>query len=657
MIGLGIDTGGTCTDAVIFDLDSQRVLDTAKTLTTKESLRRGIENAICALEREKLSRVSFVSLSTTLATNACVENRGARVKLLFIGVRENIVRENYREYGFESMDDLVFMDGVPEGGCVSAVAPDWERLESMADVFEDARAIGIVQYFPQWNAGAFEKKARDILRKKYDVPIVCGSELFSDLNAIKRGAGTYLNIRLIPIISDFLESIRHVLKKYSLNVPVYIVRSDGTLMNEEFAKNHPVETLLCGPAASAMGGAWMSSGRDAVIVDIGGTTTDIALLKKGVPVTVDDGIKINGWKTFVKGLFIDTFGLGGDSAVRLDKGRVYLESFRVLPQAMAAAEHTEIKDKLKKIQMPQKSTPEPAHEGFVLLKELPDDGRYTERQRQLCECLKKEALLCSEAISLTGITYYRHTIERLEKENIILRFGLTPTDIMHINGDYTRYDTQSALLAAEVFAQAAGMSVGGLCREVYELFRKKLYKNIVRVLLEQEKEIYPKGLPKDILRFIDIISDGGFSQIKTSFSCPAVFVGVGGPAHIFMPQLEESLANRVFIHENSMVANAIGTLAGRICVSESLDISFGSGDNGEGYSVFINGRKTLFEKFDDAVFGAREYLEEIVCEKARQRGAEGEIHLENTVEELRSSKGSKSLLLGGRVCVTAHGSI
>ncbi|MDD2413949.1 MAG: hydantoinase/oxoprolinase family protein, partial [Eubacteriaceae bacterium] len=312
MIGLGIDTGGTCTDAVLYDLDRQHVLSRGETPTTKACLETGIARAIQKLDSATLQKIAFVSLSTTLATNACVENRGAAVKLLFIGVDEATVREQYQKYGFTCMDDLIFIDGIPPGGFCKPKAPDWDALEHQLDAFKGAEAIGIVQYFPEWNQGAYEKKARDILSQKTDVPIVCGSELFSDLNAIRRGAGTYLNVRLIPIIQSFLTAVKKVLNAMALPVPLYIVRSDGSLMSEAFAQSHPVETLLSGPAASATGGAWMSEAQNAIVVDIGGTTTDIALIQDGLPVTLKEGITINGWKTFVKGLFIDTFGLGGD---------------------------------------------------------------------------------------------------------------------------------------------------------------------------------------------------------------------------------------------------------------------------------------------------------------------------------------------------------
>ena len=127
------------------------------------------------LDKDRLKNASFVSVSTTLATNACVGNRGGRVKLLFIGVKPDTLAEIYKNYAFESLEDIRFIEGVPEGGFCKAIEPQWDKLA-----------------------------------EKYVVPIICGSALFSDINAIRRGSGTYLNIRLIPIIkSSYVQSRRY----------------------------------------------------------------------------------------------------------------------------------------------------------------------------------------------------------------------------------------------------------------------------------------------------------------------------------------------------------------------------------------------------------------------------------------------------------------
>ena len=282
MIGLGMDTGGTCTDAVLYDMEQGVVLCSAKTQTTKENLALGIAKALEGLDRTLLRQAEFISLSTTLATNACIEGHGGKTKLLLIGLDAATVSTIYRSYGFSSMDDFLFLEGTPEGGFLQPIAPDWGQLEAMMGKFADCDVVAVVQCFPQWNQGDFEQEAKARISAHYDIPIVCGYQLFSDPNAMIRGAGAYLNGQLIPLIGDFFQAVEQVLQENQLHLPIYIVSSNGSLMTLEYAKSHPVETLLCGPAASALGGAWMVQEQEGLLIDIGGTTTDVSFLKEGV---------------------------------------------------------------------------------------------------------------------------------------------------------------------------------------------------------------------------------------------------------------------------------------------------------------------------------------------------------------------------------------
>lgn len=654
MVGLGIDTGGTCTDAVIYDLDKQNVLSTAKTPTTKNKLEIGIANVVGKLDKEKLSQISFVSLSTTLATNACVENRGTKVKLLFIGVKKEIVSSQYAKYGFESMEDLLFIKGVPEGGYCTQIQPDWDELYKMAEQFQGAQAIGIVQYFPEWNNAAFEHQAKEILSKYYSVPIVCGSDLFSDLNVIQRGAGTYLNIRLIPIINKFLQAVKNVLKQYNLEVPMFVVRSDGSLMNESFTKNHPVETLLCGPASSAIGGSWMSKEKNAVIVDIGGTTTDIALLCDKEIVTAGDGIKINGWKTFVKGLYIDTFGLGGDSAISFKDSKIVIENYRVVPAARAAVLYPQLPDMIKKAQGRQKSEKKFLYEGFLVQRDMDEVLGYSQKQIEFYNRVKQGPILCEEAKTFCGTVNYKSCVERLEREELIIRFGLTPTDVMHVLKDYQEYDTHAAFAALKSFSKYSGILMEKLPHMIYEAFYKKLYSNIVRVLLQQGVENYKDALPKELTDFIDKSYGDKINGIQLKFESDFALIGVGGPAHIFMPQTGKRLNTKVFVHENAKVANAVGTLAGRISVSRTQEFSFCSEDGKEGFRFYIDGKKNIIEDYTQTVDIIIEHLHKVTKEKALLRGAKGKIVYTDSVKKYEAGKG---ILLGGTILVHAYGEI
>ena len=172
-------------------------------------------------------------------------------------------------------------------------------------------SVAIAQMNAEENGGAYEQKAAELVRRHSSMPIVCAYHLFHDRNVIQRGASALLNARLLPVIDGFLKAVRSSMQLRNLNYPVVIMRSDGSLMNETYALNHPVETLLCGPAASVMGGATWDIIQSLSSLTWAELPSDIALVKDHLPVRADNGIQIGSWRTFVKGLYVDTFGLGG----------------------------------------------------------------------------------------------------------------------------------------------------------------------------------------------------------------------------------------------------------------------------------------------------------------------------------------------------------
>ena len=162
------------------------------------------------------------------------------------------------------------------------------------------------------------------------------------------------------------------------------MRSDGSLMSEMLTRDYPVETLLSGPAASVVGGSVLAGEKDAVIVDMGGTTTDIALIRNGRPIPADRGISIGKWKTTVKGIYVETFLLGGDSAVRFQKGRLCLDGRRVVPLSLMAKRHPETVRKLQALAALRRTHTRMLHEFYVLLKDISGSSAYTAEEKKMC---------------------------------------------------------------------------------------------------------------------------------------------------------------------------------------------------------------------------------------------------------------------------------
>ncbi|MBQ0058920.1 MAG: hydantoinase/oxoprolinase family protein, partial [Lachnospiraceae bacterium] len=427
-LGIGIDTGGTCTDAVIYRFEDKEILASTKTHTTHDDLARGIRRALERLPKDLAQQAEVVALSTTLATNACVENKGGRAKVAMFGAHRENVEHYGSDYGFERGDGILFVDSKtrPSGKIVEM--PDWDDFAAeVKDYFKDCDAAGVVEMYANKTGGVLENRAREIIKEAFDIPVVCGNELFAEKNIIKRGANTLLNARLISIIEEFTEAVRKSLKDLGIKAPFVIVRSDGSLMSEKFAKTHPIETLLCGPVASVKGAVELAGDMDSMVIDIGGTTTDIALVKNHQPKNADGGVRIGRWNTFVKGLFVDTFGLGGDSGVTFDDDyRIILEDQRVIPLCMTAHRYPAVLDTLEKIAKKTAPTRNPKDDIFLGEKVIAESAGYSDLEKRIATALLDHPMSLEELSIACGQSILHTHLERLVRESVIIRCGITP---------------------------------------------------------------------------------------------------------------------------------------------------------------------------------------------------------------------------------------
>lgn len=666
MIGIGIDTGGTYTDAVIYNMESGEVLSSGKALTTKEELEIGIANALDTLNSKALVQAEMLALSTTLATNACVENKGSRAKLLLIGVDKNFMENSkgtYASYGFHDLSQLVVIDGKPEKIFKEAKDPDWDSfLHLIPQEFSDCASVGVVQMFPYANGGRFEIEAKEILRKQLSVQVTTACDMFDEVDVLKRGAGTLLNARLIPLIERFLKAVKNVMKKRGLDLPVAIVRSDGSLMSERAAMESPVETLLSGPAASVIGGGVIAGERDAVIVDMGGTTTDIALIRSGQPVMAKQGVSIGKWRTMVKGLYVDTFGLGGDSAVRFRNGELFVDTTRVIPLSLLAQEHPQIIKRLEKLSGEATKHTKWLHEFYVLQREVIEDEKYSKIERQICAALKEGPLLMQELAHVVNHDMYTLPTDRLEEEGILIRSGLTPTDMMVQKGDFNQYDPYAAQLAIRFLARNIQETEAQVPEAVYNLVIKKMYCKIAEILLLQK---YPKKervlREENVRKFIEWSYEEAQKGIadpvlKIDLSTQFALIGVGAPIHIFLPEVARLLGTKVVIPKEAAVANALGSIAGQIVTRKQVRVVADyEGMVFRGFSVFAGTRKHVFKEYEDAESFAAEEVKSQVLKLAKQRGIAGDPKISLTVEKMQSEVNGKSILFESRVQASTVG--
>ena len=665
MIGLGIDTGGTCTDAVLWDLEKREILASAKALTTKEDLKVGIEAALSQLPEDLTRQCVRAAISTTLATNACVEGKGGRGKLILIGADEGAFRDTRASYGIEDPSDVLLVPCrlVPE--TERCTPPDWDAFRRQLGAFlSSCDCVSIVQLYSAELLGCFEKEAAKIVKEFRDIPVICGHTLFPDRNIFRRGAGALLNARLIPVLHEFLIAIREVLTRRGMDIPVTIVRSDGSQMSEAFAGERPVETLLSGPAASVIGAVELARSENALIVDMGGTTTDVSIVKEEEPEMTDKGVCIGHWKTFVKGLYVETFGLGGDTAIHYELSHgIRLEDYRVIPLCMLASRYPYVTEQLRELDESERIHGHFLHEFLTLVRQPREENGYSERELALCRALENGPLSLMNAAKAAGAEIYNLNTQHLEADGVVLRAGLTPTDIMHIRGDYRAFDGAASEYAASYVRKGSGISsVKKLCDSVYDAVTRRLYKNLLGILLKSQIPAFAGETPgEELSKYLDVCYEMAKSgEMNTAFFAPsfavrADLIGVGAPAHVFLPRAAKLLQMRCIIPESAHVANAVGAIAGKITARVQIEVR-GAGEwAGGGFSVNTGEKIVYLDDHEEAVEYALREGERLAEGNVRSRGAAGPVRIKKEVSRSEVTEELLSLWLSDTVTVTAEG--
>lgn len=331
---LGIDTGGTYTDGVIIDKSTKQLIEKAKVLTTKEDFCVCIRNCLNALSKEKLEQVRLVCLSTTMATNAVVEGKGRRTAALIMGKMPHGTLPDSEVHMIEGYLNI-------QGKVIKNV--DLKQVERIiGGMPDDVESIVISGYASVRNP-EHEIKVRDFIETITERPVVCAHEISGNLGFYERTVTAILNGQLVPILADLIWDAKAMMREKRINAPMMIVKGDGSYISADYAKHRPIETLLSGPASSIKGAMHLAGMENAVIADMGGTTTDIARVADGKVVVTSDGAMVGGWKTQVRAIDIFTKGLGGDSKILIDEGgNVTIGPEKVVPVCLDAMKIKEL---------------------------------------------------------------------------------------------------------------------------------------------------------------------------------------------------------------------------------------------------------------------------------------------------------------------------
>lgn len=645
-IHLGFDTGGTYTDAVALT-GERRIIATAKALTTPWDLSIGLGAALRAVLGElpagtSRGHVTLVSVSTTLATNAVVENRFSPVCIVLVGFDDRMVERS--GLGRAAGGVVVRVGGGHDATGDEAEPLDESAVEAAVRAHgAQVEAFAVASMFSVRNP-AHEQRVRERIRAVCGKPVTCSHELSSHLDAPRRALTAALNARLTPQIARLLEALRAVLGQERIAAPVMMAKGDGTLMRAEVALEYPVETVLSGPAASVVGAGFLTGLKDFAVADMGGTTTDVAIVAGGRPVVCADGAVIGGWRTMVEAIEVHTCGLGGDSEVQFDREvRLTVGPRKAMPLGLLAQRFPAVLSELRQLAAAERLPP---HAGRFAFR---NPGREAPRDLDRLEQRVWEGLgaapcrLGDVARTAPGVEAVRRLVDR----GLATLAGFTPTDALHVLERQQGWNVEAAQLGAAILAieerNARGRrqadSAAGICERTYQHVVREAARVLLTSALARDPGVEARHGhwgPLGVL-IEDVIGGRCFSQlIEARLRLATPLIAVGAPVGAYYPEVARRLGAQLSVPERAEVCNAIGAVVG--VVSESCDVLV----NQPAFNVFrVHDPRGIrdYPKADAAIADARHVSRELALAAARRAGAL-EPQVETFVTERRARGGA-----------------
>ena len=658
---LGVDTGGTYTDAVLLDEGSDTVLASAKSLTTRPDLALGVGRAIDTVLAQSgalPNQIAMVSLSTTLATNALVEGQGGRVALVFIGFDQAELSRAGLTEALAGDPVVLLAGGHSHAG--NEVAPlDLDTLTAgLTDLPEGLTGFAVAASFATRNP-AHEIAARDLIREITGKPVTCSHELSSALGGPKRALTAVLNARLIGMIDRLIGACEGHLTKIGITARLMVVRGDGALVSAELARERPIETILSGPAASIAGASWLTGETDALVSDIGGTTTDICLLRDGKPKIDPQGARVGPFRTMVEAVAMRTWGLGGDSDVQVQdglSGGLRLGPRRLCPVSLLAQQHPGLVHDALDRALTQDAPPEEAGRFVIPHWEAAPEG-LDKRESRVMGRLANGPVRLQDAVQ-TRVE--GPALERLVKRGAVMIAGITPSDAAHVLGQLDAWDKLAAHKALTLFARrrmGGGDRIAKGADDLARMIIDQLTRQTAQYLLEAafaEDDFdwgdQPMGnLARHPLMQAGLARHQGVVRINAGLNVPVI--GLGASAQNYYGAVGTALHTPTILPAHGGVANAIGAVVGQVSMHESGTVT----SAGEG--VFVahlpDGPKR-FGEAEAAMSALTQALEDIACDKARAAGVE-EIRLTFDREVKAAEIEGKTMFVEATIKVAAQG--
>ncbi|WP_440955979.1 hydantoinase/oxoprolinase N-terminal domain-containing protein [Methanosarcina sp. Mfa9] len=539
---MGIDAGGTYTDSIIIRDSDGKVLDSNKALTTYPDLLAGIRNSIDGLDQKYLKDIKLVSVSTTLATNTILEKTGYPVGLIFVG--------DYELPEKLPVDYYTVVAGGHDHHGAELVPLDMEAVRAFVRKLGDTvSAFAVSSYFSVRNP-AHELAIKESIQELTGLPVVCGHELSLDLGAYERGVTAYLNAQLIPIADQFIRSIKEEMEHRGMDARLLMLKCDGSVVGINEALEKPIESIFSGPAASLVGASHLSGLKTCAVIDVGGTSTDVSMVEDGLPELCPEGAVVGGWQTKVKAIRMETSAMGGDSHVWVKGMKINIGPRRVIPLCVAAVKYPDFLETLKMGKTPAalrlEENVQPT-KFFIKTGVVPTElGTY---EKEIFERVEDTPTSLSDIFWKLEKKPSPHLLDSLIRKRLVQAIGFTPTDALHVLGEYTAWDAEASKVGAKLLERYTQTDSLELCKQIKQEVARNMALNLMSYIL---KDVAPREIEK-------IILSDKFAQFRMKL--PVVLIG--GPVVAFTEEIKQILDADIVVPKYAEVGNAVGALVGK----------------------------------------------------------------------------------------------
>ncbi|MBF0224536.1 MAG: hydantoinase/oxoprolinase family protein [Desulfobacterales bacterium] len=422
---IGLDVGGTHTDVVL--LGKYGLLAEVKVLTDESDLfstvLKGLEEITKGIDSKEIKRIV---LSTTLTTNAIIQGKIPKVGLIVAG------GPGIDQALFKIGDYYECVSGSIDHRGQEVLPLKKNEILSAAEKFKSVgiKNVGVITKFSTKNP-KHESEIKELIKDSFE-HVFLGHLISGNLNFPRRIATTFLNTAVYPVHKHFYEVVKSSLSKKGLDLPIHILKADGGTMLFDASLEFPGQTILSGPGASVMGAIpFAQKGKDTVVLDIGGTTTDIAVLINQVPLLEPLGIELGGYKTLIRALKTCSIGVGGDSHVVFENGNLKIGPERKGQAIAYGGPVPTTTDALFVLGEIKNGDKEKAHQGIKLIADkmgLSVDETAKKIFNLACQNILEHIKLVIDEINIKPVYTVHEVLEgyQINPKNILILGGPAP---------------------------------------------------------------------------------------------------------------------------------------------------------------------------------------------------------------------------------------